>query len=169
MSGFHCIGGLARIGSSGNGAALDLHVFPPLNASLNGLSAALLVTGFLLIKSGRIRAHAGFMIAALVTSTTFLTFYLIEHELRRRAGAPITRFPRGNQWWLTYQLVLWTHTPLAVVILPLIFLSFWRAWRRQWNRHRQISVITFPLWLYVSVTGVVIYLMLRYSGAYGGS
>jgi len=133
--------------------------FPVVNASLNAASAVLLATAFVFIKRGRVRAHGWTMIAAVVTSVAFLACYLTYHELKRRSGEPFTRFPDGA-WKPVYLAVLWTHTPLAVVILPLIGLTLWRAYKRQWARHRKISVVTLPLWFYVSVTGVIIYAML---------
>ena len=134
--------------------------FPVVNASLNAASAVLLATAFVFIKRGRVRAHGWTMVAAVVTSTAFLACYLTYHEIKRRQGAAITYFPGGTAWWYIYQAILWTHTPLAVLILPLIGLTLWRAYRRQWDRHRKISVVTLPLWFYVSVTGVIIYVML---------
>src|SRR5690348_10956936 len=111
------------------------------------------------IKARRFAAHASMMIAAFLTSTAFLACYLTYHWLRARHGITVTRFPQSSLKPL-YLAILTSHTILAVVILPMILLTLLRASRRQWARHRQISVWTFPLWLYVSVTGVVIYWML---------
>jgi len=134
--------------------------FPVVNASLNAASAVLLATAFVFIKRGRVRAHGWTMIAAVATSAAFLACYLTYHELKRRQGAAITYFPGGSGWGYVYQGILWTHTPLAVLMLPFIGVTLWRAYRRQWDRHRKISVVTLPLWFYVSVTGVIIYVML---------
>jgi uncharacterized membrane protein YozB (DUF420 family) len=135
---------------------IPLDDFPALNASLNGTSALLLLTGYVLIKRRRIKAHAAAMIAAVCTSAAFLACYLIYHLQRppKSLGLPRSAFST------TYYAILFTHTVLAVVILPLIALTLWRAYKRRWDLHRRISVITFPLWLYVSVTGVIIYWML---------
>jgi uncharacterized membrane protein YozB (DUF420 family) len=135
---------------------ITLDDFPALNASLNGTSAVLLLIGYVLIKRGQIRAHAAAMIAAVCTSAVFLACYLIYHAQRppKSLGLPRSAFST------TYFVILISHTILAVVILPLIALTLWRAYRRRWDLHRKISVITFPLWLYVSVTGVVIYWLL---------
>jgi uncharacterized membrane protein YozB (DUF420 family) len=138
--------------------------FPLVNASLNGASAALLLGGYVLIKLRRIRSHAAMMLAAVVTSTAFLACYLTYHWLRSRQGIVVTRFPPST-WRPVYLIILISHTFLAVVILPLIAITLWRAYRRQWDRHRRISVITFPLWFYVSVTGVIIYWMLYHLAA----
>jgi uncharacterized membrane protein YozB (DUF420 family) len=138
---------------------VTFHDFPLVNATLNGASAALLATAYVFIKRGRIRAHGWTMVSAVVTSTAFLACYLTYHAIKARHGETVTRFP-ASSWKPVYLAVLWTHTPLAAIILPLIAMTLWRAYRRQWDRHRRISVITLPLWFYVSVTGVIIYLML---------
>jgi uncharacterized membrane protein YozB (DUF420 family) len=139
---------------------IALDDFPALNASLNGTSALLLLAGYVLIKRRRIKAHAVAMIAAVCTSTVFLACYLTYHY---RRGTHRLNLPR-SAFSTTYYAILTSHTILAVVILPLIALTLWRAYKRRWDLHRKISVITFPLWLYVSVTGVVIYWLL-YHGA----
>ena len=139
---------------------MTFHDFPLVNATLNGASAALLAAAYVFIKRGRVRAHGWTMVSAVVTSTAFLACYLTYHAIKARHGETITRFPAGTAWRPVYLTILWTHTPLAGIILPLIALTLWRAYRRQWDRHRRISVITLPLWFYVSVTGVIIYLML---------
>ncbi len=138
---------------------MTLEQFPLLNATLNGASAVILAFGYVMIRSRRPRLHAWSMITALVTSTAFLACYLIYHTLRARQGIVVTRFP-DSPWRPLYLAILFTHTPLAVLILPLIGITLYRAYHRDWARHRQIARITFPLWFYVSVTGVIIYLML---------
>lgn len=133
--------------------------FPPLNAILNSASASLLLAGFIFIKTGRFRAHAVMMICAFITSSVFLVSYITYHTLRVRQGITITRFPASGLRPV-YLGILGSHTFLAVAILPLILLTFWRASSRRWNLHRRIAVVTLPLWFYVSVTGVIIYWML---------
>lgn len=133
--------------------------FPRVNATLNGASAAMLAIGYVFIKRKQVRAHAAMMISALITSAAFLACYLIYHVSRARHGIGVTLFPQSN-WKPLYLTILTSHTILAVVILPLIFLTLSRALRRRWDLHRRISVITLPLWFYVSVTGVVVYWML---------
>lgn len=140
-------------------ADVNLSYFPPLNASLNGASAVLLLTAYGLIKRRRFAAHATVMIGAVLTSGAFLACYLTYHALLARHGSPVTRFPAGRVKPV-YLTILTSHTILAVVILPLIAITLWRAGRRQWPSHRRISGWTFALWLYVSVTGVIIYWML---------
>lgn len=142
---------------------LDPHqwwtIFPPINATLNGVSAILLGTAFVMIKQKRVSAHRNLMISAFATSTIFLACYLTFHTLNWLHGIKLTPFPQ-SPWRPWYLLILLTHSVLAVVILPLIFLSFYFAFRAMWSRHHKIASITFPLWFYVSVTGVVVYLML---------
>ena len=138
---------------------MNLSYFPLLNASLNGASAVLLLLAYSLIRRRRFAAHATVMIAALLSSTVFLASYLTYHTLRARQGIAITHFPQ-SYLRPVYLTLLTSHTILAIVILPLIGITLWRASRRRWPRHRQIGVWTFSLWLYVSVTGVIIYWML---------
>jgi uncharacterized membrane protein YozB (DUF420 family) len=133
--------------------------FPLLNATLNGTSAAFLLLGYAFIKAGRYVAHAWMMIAALAASTAFLACYVTYHSLRVRAGIGVTKFPT-SPLKPVYMAILTSHTILAVVIVPLVLMTVWRAGRRQWARHRWIAYLTLPLWLYVSVTGVIIYWML---------
>ena len=138
---------------------MNLSYFPVVNASLNGTSAVLLVIAFALVKARRYAAHATVMILALLTSSAFLACYLTYHYLRAKQGVTVTQFPPGSlrPWYLA---LLFSHTILAVVILPLIATALWAAIRRRWPLHRKISSVTLPLWFYVSVTGVVIYWML---------
>jgi uncharacterized membrane protein YozB (DUF420 family) len=140
--------------------------FPQVNASLNGASALLLIAALICIKARWIKAHVAFVVAALVSSTVFLAFYLLFHWYRATHGIGVTKFPEGNPLRPVYLGVLASHTLLAVVILPLIAITLVRAVNRRWQKHRSIAVWTFPLWLYVSVTGVVIYWMLSAAGAY---
>ncbi len=136
------------------------HHLPVINACLNATSALLLIGGFVMIKQKRVIAHRNLMIAAFGTSTAFLACYLTYHHyLKSRTHELITTFPAGA-WRFVYMPLLTSHTILAVVILPLIAASFWLAWKRRWKLHHKISMVTLPLWLYVSVTGVVVYWML---------
>ena len=130
--------------------------FPKLNASLNATAGIFLCFGMMMIKARKVKAHAVCMIAAVVASTAFLACYLTYHYLN---GGKVTRFP-ASPWRSVYLAILISHTILAVVILPLIAMTLVRAWRRQWEAHRRIASPTFWLWLYVSVTGVVVYWML---------
>ena len=138
---------------------MNLAYFPVINASLNGVSAVLLLFGYAFIRSGRYVAHATMMIAALLTSTAFLACYLTYHALRARAGIAVTQFP-ASHLRSTYYAILISHSILAALIVPLVLVTVWRAARRRWPWHRRIAYLTLPLWLYVSVTGVIIYWML---------
>ena len=138
---------------------MNFEMFPRVNASLNATSAACLALGYFCIKRNQVRAHVTMMISALVTSIAFLICYLTYHFWRYRHGIGVTRFPQSS-WKPLYLTILTSHTILAVVILPLIFLTLWRATTRRFDLHKRISVITLPLWFYVSVTGVAVYWML---------
>jgi putative membrane protein len=130
-------------------------IFPAINATLNGMSAILLLTGHSLIKRGRMAAHRAVMLTALATSTLFLISYLYYHY---HVGS--VHF-RGQGWSRpVYFIVLISHTTLAVVIVPLIIITLVRALRERFDRHRAIARWTYPLWMYVSVTGVIVYFML---------
>ena len=128
---------------------------PTVNASLNGLAALLLVAGFVMIRRGRVNAHRGFMIAAFTTSALFLVSYVIYH-----AGAGSRPFEGQGAVRLAYFAILVSHVVLAAAILPLAIVTLARALRGRFDRHAAIARWTLPVWLYVSVTGVVVYLML---------
>ncbi len=134
---------------------MDLAIFPPLNASLNTASTVLLLIGFGLIKAGRKDAHRAVMLSACVTSTLFLIGYLYYH-----AHHGVTRFPGTGIIRSAYFIILSTHTILAAAVPPLVLLTLFHAARKDWTRHRRWARVTFPIWLYVSFTGVVIYWML---------
>ena len=161
-------------------------IFPVINATLNGTSAALLVVGHGFIQRGRMAAHRAVMLTAVVTSSLFLTSYLYYHF---HVGAPASseasatsafcvsiaflicyltyhaqvgsvHYPKTGVIRLVYFTILISHTILAVAIVPLVIITLTRALRERYDRHRAIARWTYPLWLYVSVTGVVIYFML---------
>lgn len=125
-----------------------------LNATLNGTSAILLTCGYVAIRARKIAVHKTFMIAAFLTSTAFLISYLAYHY---RVGHVAFQ----GQGWIrpVYFALLLTHTVLAVVIVPMIIVTLRRAWLERFDKHRIIARWTLPLWLYVSVTGVFVYLM----------
>lgn len=128
---------------------------PPLNASLNALSAVLLAAGYVLIRAGRRRAHRNCMLGALASSTLFLTSYLVYHY---QVGS--VRFGGKGLVRAAYFAILLTHTALAAVMVPLILVTLRRALGERFDAHRRIARLTLPIWAYVSVTGVVIYWML---------
>jgi len=131
--------------------------FPALNAFLNGTSAVLIGAGYYCIKSGRRETHKRFMLTAFVTSTLFLISYLYYH-LVLRAG--VTHFEGEGVWRPIYFAILLSHTFLAVIVVPFILVTLYRALAGNFARHKAIARYTFPIWLYVSVTGVVIFVML---------
>ncbi len=128
---------------------------PALNASLNAISTVLLVTGYVFIRRGERQKHKACMIAALVTSTLFLTSYVIYH-------AQVGSVPfKGTGWIRTvYFAVLIPHVILAAAIVPPILITASRGLSAKYDKHRRIARWTLPLWLYVSITGVIVYLML---------
>ena len=133
----------------------SLTTLPLLNAILNSLSAVLLSTGYVAIRCRRIPVHRACMIAAFVTSVLFLISYLTYHY--HIGSKPFT----GQGTVRTvYFIILISHTILATVIVPMVLLTLYWAWKAQWDRHRRLARWTLPLWFYVSVTGVVIYVLL---------
>ncbi|MEJ5369627.1 MAG: DUF420 domain-containing protein [Bryobacteraceae bacterium] len=134
---------------------MDVRDLPALNALLNTASAILLVTGYRLIRQGRREAHRKAMTAALFVSVLFLTSYLIYH-----AQVGSVRFQKTGWIRPVYFSILLSHTILAACVAPMALVTVWRAWKGRFDRHRRLARITLPLWLYVSVTGVLVYLML---------
>lgn len=134
---------------------MTIEDLPTLNASLNSVSFLLLLCGFVAIKKGRRELHIKLMTGALIVSAAFLTSYLIYHF-----HVPSKKFPDLGWIKTVYLLILFPHIILATVMVPMILKTFWHAWRGEWDKHKKIARITFPIWLYVSVTGVVVYLML---------
>jgi len=131
--------------------------FPTLNAFLNGTSAVLIGVGLYFIRRGRRLAHKRMMLSAFVTSCLFLASYLYYH-LVLRAG--VTRFQGQGIVRPIYFIILISHTILAIVVVPFILITLARALKGNFQRHKAIAPYTFAIWMYVSVTGVVIYLML---------
>lgn len=136
---------------------MSISFLPTLNAILNATSGILIVIGYRFIRRGRVAAHRACMIGAVTSSTLFLISYLVYH-VGFKAG--VTRFT-GTGWVRPfYFTILISHTILAVIIVPFIIVTLTRALRGQFLRHRAVARWTFPMWLYVSITGVVVYLML---------
>jgi uncharacterized membrane protein YozB (DUF420 family) len=129
--------------------------FPALIASLNGASAVLLVVGRNLIMRGKVAAHRACMIAAVASSALFLAFYLYFHY---HVGD--IRFLGDHFWHVIYLIVLIPHVTLAIVIVPMVIVTLVRGLRQRYDKHRAIARWTWPLWMYVSVTGVLVYFML---------
>lgn len=128
---------------------------PGLNATLNSIAGTLLLVGYIAIKRDKKELHKYLMIAALVVSAAFLTSYLIYHF-----HVPSKKFPDIGFIKTIYLLILFPHIILAAAMVPMILKTFWHAYRQNWVAHRKIARITFPIWMYVSVTGVIVYFML---------
>ena len=133
----------------------DVHALPAVNATLNALAAILLMTGYVLIRRGHRTAHRNVMTAALACSVLFLTSYLVYH-----AQVGSVRFPGTGAPRTLYLTILATHTVLAAAVPFLAGITVFRAWRRRYPQHKRLARWTLPIWLYVSVTGVVVYWML---------
>jgi uncharacterized membrane protein YozB (DUF420 family) len=134
---------------------------PTINASLNGLSAVFLTIGYILIKRGRKDAHRNCMVAALITSTIFLVCYVTYHELlRRTTGSHGTPFSGQGIIRTVYFTILISHIILAVAIVPMVITTVVYAIRKRWESHKRVARWTWPIWMYVSVTGVIVYVML---------
>jgi uncharacterized membrane protein YozB (DUF420 family) len=134
---------------------VTVHDLPAVNALLNALSGVLLVVGFILIRTRRIEQHRKVMLAAFATSTVFLLCYLVYH-----AQVGSVRFTREGFVRPLYFSILITHVVLAAAVLPLALITLSRGLARRYTRHRAIARWTFPIWLYVSVTGVLVYVLL---------
>jgi len=133
---------------------ISYYSLAPLNSVLNGIAAILLLGGYIFIRKRWVRAHRACMISAVVVSTAFFISYLIYHY---HVGD--VRFQGQGLVRPLYFTILITHVTLAVVILPLITITLWRALGGRFPSHRRIARVTWPLWMYVSVTGVIVYLM----------
>jgi uncharacterized membrane protein YozB (DUF420 family) len=135
---------------------MTLHDLPAVNGTLNGVSATFLGAGYYFIRKKNIRAHRACMMTAFCASVLFLISYLTYHIALHR----LTRFEKPPWFRPIYLGLLLTHTTLAVIIVPLVLITLSRALRERFDRHRAIARWTWPLWMYVSVTGVAVYLIL---------
>jgi putative membrane protein len=134
---------------------ISIHDLPAINATLNGIAAVLLVVAYILIRQRRIDAHRRTMLAAFTTSSLFLVCYVIYH-----AQVGSVRFTRQGVVRPIYFGILITHVTLAAAVLPLAIITLSRGLKSQFDRHRAIARWTLPIWLYVSVTGVLVYVLL---------
>ena len=135
-------------------------MLPAVNASLNGLATLLLVGGYVLIRRGNVEAHKRTMLTAFVVSVAFLACYLVYHfQLQHYTGEAGKKFPGTGVARTVYLGILLSHVVLAAVVPVLALVTLYRGLRGQFDRHRRIARITFPIWVYVSVTGVIIYFM----------
>ena len=133
---------------------VDVSYFPHINAILNSITTFLLIIAYFFIKRKKIQLHKKTMLGAFATSTLFLITYVIYHWFK---SGPTEYM---GEWETLYFFVLITHILLAAIILPLAMLTLYRGWTMNIAKHRKIAKITLPLWLYVSITGVIVYLML---------
>lgn len=134
---------------------MTVYDLPAINASLNAIATVLLGSGYVAIKRGNKELHKKLMISALAVSAAFLACYLVYHY---HAGS--RPFPELGWIKTVYLLILVPHIILAAIMVPMILKTFWHAFRGEWESHKKIARWTFPIWMYVSLTGVVIYLML---------
>jgi putative membrane protein len=140
---------------------MNIHDLPAVNASLNGLSGIFLTAGFIFIRRKNKIAHRNCMVAAFVTSIFFLACYLTYHGyLAIVLHEGPTRFLRPAWFRPIYLTILLTHTVLAMVIVPMILVTLYRAKKERFELHKKIARWTWPLWMYVSVTGVIVYFLL---------
>ena len=133
---------------------------PALNATLNGVTAVLVTVGYVMIRTKRILAHKACMLAATATSAAFLVSYVIYHYHLYASGEGPVHFPGTGAPRYAYLSMLTTHTILAIIIVPLVIISLVRALRSNFPAHKRIARWTLPLWAYVSLTGVMIYVVL---------
>jgi len=136
-------------------AFLGVHDLPVVNATLNGLATVLLITGYALIRQGKVTAHHNLMLSAFTVSSVFLVCYLVYHW---NVGS--VKFDKPGWIRIAYLWILGTHTVLAATVPVLAIITLRRALRAEYNRHREIAKWTLPIWLYVSVTGVIVYVLL---------
>jgi len=134
--------------------AVDVSSLPLVNATLNGLTTILLLFGFYLIKNGKINLHKNVMLTSFGTSSLFLVSYVIYHWFKSGPKVYLGDFKT------VYFIILFSHIILASIIIPLALFTLYRGWVSDLEKHRKIAKITLPIWLYVSLTGVIIYLML---------
>jgi len=134
--------------------SIDVSMLPFTNALLNGITTLLLITGYILIRMRKRDAHKSVMLTSFGTSSLFLVSYVIYHWFK---SGPKTYV---GDYQIIYYVILFSHIILAAIIIPLALFTLYRGWTSQIGQHRKIARITLPIWLYVSVTGVIIYLML---------
>lgn len=139
----------------GRAVGWDVHILPALNAVINSTVTVLLLLGLYFIRRRNWRAHRASMLAAFALSAVFLISYVTYHALAEETRYGGTGFIR-----YVYFVILITHILMAIAIVPLVLLTLYRAYTGNWQRHRRLARITWPIWLYVSVTGVVVYFMI---------
>lgn len=138
-----------------------LSVFPHLNAALNGTSGVLLILGFYFIRKKQVRRHRLLMLSASIVSAAFLVSYISHHSIRTYMfGLGPTRFMGEGLVRPLYFTILTSHTVLAAAVAPFVLMTLWRGLSGKYEKHKKIARLVFPVWVYVSLTGVVVYLFL---------
>jgi putative membrane protein len=140
----------------GGAGGVDLRFLPAVNASLNAVAALLLTAGWIAIRNKAARAHKFFMTSAFATSSLFLVSYLVYHYAHGD-----TKFTGQGPIRAVYFFTLITHIVLSMGVVPMALAAFWFAWKKEFQKHRKVTRWLAPIWLYVSVTGVAIFFMLR--------
>jgi len=140
----------------GGAGGVDLRFLPAVNAGLNATAATLLLSGWVCVRRKRLRAHRFFMLGAFAASALFLVSYLTYHFVHGD-----TRYAGHGPMKVAYLLVLASHVLLSMPVVPMALVAFYFAFRRQFDRHRRVTRWLAPIWLYVSVTGVLVFVMLR--------
>lgn len=139
----------------------ELSFFPPINATLNATCGVLLALGYRAIKRGRVITHTRCMIAAIMVSIVFLACYVTYHTLKQRlTGQAHTVYTHTGVIRYIYYSILFSHLTLAIVIVPMVIITVHRGLKSRFEKHVRIARWTFPLWMYVSITGVIVYFML---------
>jgi len=150
------IGWILLLRDRGGAGGADLRFLPAVNAALNGTAAILLAAGWVAARRRAIRIHQRLVVAAFAASAAFLVSYLVYHWVHGD-----TKYPGQGPLRVFYLAVLASHVLLSTVVVPGALTAFWFAWRRQFARHKKVTRVLMPIWLYVSVTGVLIWWMLR--------
>lgn len=132
-----------------------LRFLPPIYATINGITAVVLISAILAIKNGKRKLHENLMKTAICLSVAFLAMYVAYHMTTER-----TDFGGDEMIKYVYWFILFTHIVLSIAVIPLVLISYVRALSQQFDRHKKIAKITFPIWLYVAITGVIVYLMI---------
>jgi putative membrane protein len=167
---------LLYVPQTGNLGAVDVSFLPVLNATLNSATAICLVVGYVLTKQGKYNAHRSMMLAAFTLSSIFLVSYVIYHfqaastkfgDVDHNGVVDAIELAKVGAMRKFYFVLLLTHIVLAACIVPLVLLSIYFGLTRQFDKHKKVSKFTFPLWLYVAVTGVVVYLLISPYYAHG--
>lgn len=146
---------MPKLEAENTGMRHFLNQLPSLNATINGTTAAILVAAFFAIKNKNIRLHKNLMTLALVLSVIFLVFYVSYHST-----TDSTRYPEDAPYRGIYLFVLLTHILLSAIVVPLVLISYTRALAERFDKHKKLARITLPIWLYVAVTGVIVYFMI---------